>query len=352
MNYDEILAIFNCFKDKIKYFTPKVNIKNEIPEDVKQWYEDWKKVYDIVSNEDLEKHISPVKEGDLGEFCVYYITQREQNVRVVTNGSGKEKIMASLVGQAREQMVKETIYKYLATVLNGIEILPFDVKKLDDKSVYECKATGNASERIRIDYDDDKLTTCIKITAPNKQLKISMLPEIISTRYDGMVTLSKTKEKSSKSIFNLFRKKSKFELEHQDTADFISITKDEINSTLNANGTVYADEGVYVYGVKENIFMISYFDQETINTLLTTNFKKRFELNVFIRALKDKKELASTDFIRKLEKYGLLPNATFSIPGTSKELQVLVNKAFNDSRTLVEELFKTNKIHTDYDRNE
>jgi len=347
MNYDAILAIFNCFKDKIKYNTPETSIKKEIPEDAKKWYEEWKKTQ--VGNPTIEeKNISTIRENTNGESCIYYISQREQNSRIITNSSEKEKIISSLIEQSRNKMVKETIYNYLSTVLNGIEFLPFDVKKLEDESIYECKATGKNSEQIKIDYDDSKLTTCIKIITANKHLKISIIPEIISTRYDGMVTLINQHQKNlkfPKSIFKLFKRNSLFELKNQDTADFISITKDEINSKCLANGTIYANEGVYIFDVTNNTFTINYFDQETINTITTTNLNKKFELTNLIKILREKKELTNTDFIEKLEQTGLLPNATFSIPCTPRELQVLVNKAFNDSRMLIEDLYKT-KTHT------
>ena len=42
MNYDAILAIYNCIKDKITYQAPQiVSIKKEVPEDIRKWYEEW-----------------------------------------------------------------------------------------------------------------------------------------------------------------------------------------------------------------------------------------------------------------------------------------------------------------------
>lgn len=340
MNYDAILAIFNCFKDKIKYSTPDLNIKKEIPEDVRIWYEELKETYNTMQEENPEKNISTSVEGTNGEACIYYITPREVTQRVSTNSSDKEKIMTSSINKARAEMIKETIYNYLATTLTGIEFLPFDIKQLEEQSVYECKATGRNSEQIKIDYDESTLKTNIKITTANKYLKISLLPEIISTRYDGMITVSNTQEKNHKSIFNIFKRKSRFEIAQEKAADFISVTKDEISSKCHARGTVYAEEGVYIFEITNNIFTINYFDQETINTITTTNLNKKFELTNFIKILRDKKELSNTDFIEKLEKTGLLPNATFSIPCTPKELQVLVNKSFSNPQKLTEELFK------------
>lgn len=342
MNYDAILAIYNCFKDKINYLPPEHNLKKEIPYDVKNWYEEWKK-NQITESIKEEKNISSIKEGLNGEKCFYYFTPRLPDSRIITDTSDKDKALESLLNQSHTQMVKETIYQYLSTILTGIEIPPFDVKKLEDQSVYECKAYGNNSEQIKIDYDELKLTTCIKITTPDKYLKISMLPTIISTRYDGMITIPQEKTKSSlKNIFNIFQKKSRFELTNQEKADFISITKDEVNSICNANGTIYAQEGVYIFDVTSNTFTINYFDQETINTITSTNLNKKFELTNLIKILRDKKELTNTNFIEKLESTGLLPNATFSIPCTPKELQILVNKAFIDSKKLIEDLYKTN----------
>lgn len=343
MNYDAILAVFNCFKDKIEYITPELSIKKEIPKDVKQWYEEYKETQLTEPNLE-EKEISTIKENINGESCIYYITPRENDLRIVTNSPEKEKITSSLIEDARDKMVKDTIYNYLANILNGIEIPPFDVKKLEEQSVYECKATGKNSEQIKIDYDESKLTTRIKLITTNKHLNISMLPEIISTRYDGMITLSNDQRKIPKflrPILNLFRKKSRFELTNQEKAEFISITKDEINSKCSANGTVYAVEGVYIFDITNNTFTINYFDQETINTITTTNLNKKFELTDSIKLLRDKKELSKTDFIEKLEQTGLLPNATFSLSCTPKELQLLANKAFNNPRDLIEDLYKT-----------
>lgn len=341
MNYDSILAIYNCFKDKIKYLPPENYLKKEIPEDVKKWYEEWKNTNTEENLENLEKNISLLKEDDNGELCIYYITLREYDSRVVTDRSEKEKRMMPLIDKSRDEMTKETIYNYLANILKNIDIPPFNAKKLDEQSVYECKATGNNSEQIKIDYDESKLTTCIKIKTNNKYLKVSMLPVISSTRYEGMVTIPKNKNKSNFNFFNIFRKKSKFELKHQETADFIAVTKDEINSICEAAGTVYAEEGVYIFEIKDNTFIINYFDQEAINIITTTNLNKKFELTDIIKLLREKKELTRTNFIEKLEETGLLPNAAFSIPCTSKELQILVNKAFITPRNLIEDLYKT-----------
>lgn len=342
MNYDAILAIFNCFKEKINYNTPEFNKKNNIPEDVKQWYEEYKEKNDKLK-ENIEENISSIKEGTNSECCIYYIGQREQNSRVLTNSPEKTKLLNSLIEKYRNEMIKKTIYNFLKNILNGIEILPFDVKNTEEKSLYECRVISKDSEQIKIDYDEDKLTTCIKISTTNKHLKITLLPEINSTHYDGMITLQTPNKKYQnflKKIYNFFRKRDNFELENKELADFISITKEEISTKYQANGTIYSEEGIYLYEIKDNTFMINYFDQETINTILKTNFNKREELNSFIKPIRENKELANTDFVQKLEKYGLLPNATFSIPSSSKELQVLVNKAYLDSRTLISDLFK------------
>lgn len=344
MNFDAILAIFNCFKDKIKYNNPELSIKKEIPEDIKNWYEEFKK-NQLEESTLEEKNISTIKESTNGENCIYYISKKETNKRIISNSSEKEKLLASLIEQSRNKMIETTIYNYLDRILKDIEILPFDVKKIEDNSVYECKAVSKNNEQIKIDYDELKLTTSIKVTTTNKYLKTSILPEIVSTRYDGMITVNTNQTKTPKfikSISKLFRKKSLFELNNQDTADFISVTKDEINSQNQANGTIYATEGVYIFEATNNNFTINYFDQETINLITNTNLNKKFELTNLIKILRDKKELTNTDFIEKLEQTGLLPNATFSIPCTTKELQVLVNKAFNDSRRLLEDLYKTN----------
>lgn len=340
MNYDSILAIYNCIKDKIKYLPPEYNLKKEITEDVKNWYEEWKQSNNTISKETIEQNISQIKEGSNGELCIYFITPREPDARVVTDSSEKEKILETLINQSRDKMVKETIYNYLDNVLKNIEIPPFNTKKLDEQSVYECKAISNNEEQIKVDYDDNKLTTCIKITAPSKYLKVTMLPQIVSTRHDGMIILPKTKK--SKSIFNIFKRKSRFELINQERADFISITKDEINSKLQANGTIYAEEGVYIFDITNNTFNINYFDQETITTITTTNLNKKFELTNYIKLLREKKELTNTDFIEKLQTTGILPNAIFTIPCTPKELQLLANKAYTNPKNLIEDLYKTN----------
>lgn len=340
MNYDAILAIFNCIKEKIKYTTPETNRQKEIPEEIKKWYEEQKTTNNINIE---EKNISPIKEGTNGELCIYYITPRETNQRVSTNSSGKEKIMNELTNKSRDKMIKETIYNYLTAILNGIEFLPFDVKQLEEQSVYECKATGIDSEQIKVDYDEDTLKTNIKITTNNTHLKISLLPEIISTNYNGMISLQPPKEKNKyniKKIFSFLKQKSRFIIENQEKAEFISITKDEIKSQHHANGTIYKEEGVYILEVTNNIFTINYFDQETINTIMETNLNKKFELTNFIKMLRDKKDLSTTDFIEKLEKTGLLPNANFSIPCTPKELQILVNKAYIDAKSLIKDLYK------------
>ena len=339
MNYDAILAIYNCIKDKINYFPPEHNLKKEIPEDVKNWYEEWKKVSTNNHKETIEQNISSIKEGTNGELCIYYFTPREPDARVVTDGSEKEKQLETLINQLRTEMVKETNYNYLANVLKNIDIPPFNAKKLDDQSVYECKAISNNEEQIKIDYDESKFTTSIKITTPSKYLKITLLPQIVSTRHDGMITLPQTKK--SKSIFNLFKRKSKFELINQEKADFISITKDEINSKINANGTIYAEEGVYIFDITNNTFTINYFDQETITTITTTNLNKKFELTNYIKLLREKKELTNTDFIEKLQVTGILPNATFTLNCTPKELQSLANKTFITPKNLIEDLYKT-----------
>ena len=340
MNYDSILAIYNCIKDKIKYLPPEHNLKKEITEDIKKWYEEWQQINDTLSKETIEKNVSALKEGTNGELCFYYITPREPDARVVTDSSEKEKKLETLINQSRDKMVKETIYNYLDSVLKNIEIPPFNTKKLDEQSIYECKALSNNGEQIKVDYDDSKFSTCIKITTPSKYLKITMLPEIISTRHDGMITIPKAKK--TKSIFNIFKRKSRFELINQEKANFISVTKDEISSKLQANGTIYAEEGVYIFDITNNTFNINYFDQETITTITTTNLNKKFELTDYIRLLREKKELSNTDFIENLQTTGILPNATFSIQCTPKELQLLINKAYTYPKNLIEDLYKTN----------
>lgn len=340
MNYDAILAIFNCIKDKIECLHPEHQIKKEITEDIKKWYEEWQQINSNFSKETIEKNISQLKEGTNGELCIYYITPRESDARVVTDSSEKEKIIETLINQSRDEMVKKTIYNYLDNVLKNIEIPPFNTKKLDEQSVYECKALSNNGEQIKVDYDETKLTTCIKIIAPSKYLKVTILPEIVSTRHDGMIILPKVKK--SKSIFNLFKRKSRFELINQEKANFISVTKDEINSKLQANGTIYTEEGVYIFDITNNIFNINYFDQEIITTITTTNLNKKFELTDYIRLLREKKELSNTEFIKNLQTTGILPNAAFSIQCTSKELQILINKAYTSPKDLIEDLYKIN----------
>lgn len=339
MNYDAILAIFNCIKEKIKYTTTETNKQQEIPEEIRKWYEELKTTNNI--NID-ENNISSIKEGTNGELCTYYIPTRETNQRVSTNSSEKEKIMNELINKSRDKMIKETIYNYLTNILNGIEFLPFDVKQQEEQSVYECKATGKDSEQIKVDYDEDTLKTNIKITTNNTHLKISLLPEIISTNYNAMLTITPTTKNkyNIKKIFSFFKQKSRFEIKNQEKAEFISITKEEIKSQYHANGTIYKEEGVYILEVTNNTFTINYFDQETINTIMETNLNKKFELTNFIKILREKKDLSNTDFIEKLEKTGLLPNANFSIPCTPKELQTLINKTYLDAKSLIKDLYK------------
>lgn len=340
MKYDAILAIINCFKDKIKYLSPENQIKKEIPEDVKEWYKEWKKLHNT-KEEKNEVNISEIKKGTNGESCIYYISPREPDARVVTNSSEREKTFIKKLDESREQMTNETIYNYLNNILKSIEIPPFNTKKLDEQSIYECKTIGNNSEQIKVDYDEIKLTTNIKITTQNKYLKVSMLPSISSTRYEGMITIDKKQQKNNLNIFNIFKKKDKFELKNQDKADFISITKEEINPICQANGTVYNEEGIYIFEIKNNTFIINYFDQETITAISTNNLNKKFELTNIIKLLREKKDLANTNFTEKLSETGLLPNASFTIPCTPKELQVLTNKAFISPKILIEDLYKT-----------
>ena len=109
MNYDAILAIYNCFKDKITYQPPQTTYtKNELPDDVKEFYEEWKKTKE-------ETNISEINEGPNSNLSIYYITPRETDSRVVTNSPDKDKIIEKLLNESRYKMVKQNIYNYANT---------------------------------------------------------------------------------------------------------------------------------------------------------------------------------------------------------------------------------------------
>lgn len=336
MNYDAILAIYNCFKDKIIYQQPEVYTKNEVPDDIKEWYEEWKSTKE-------ETKISEINEGPNSNLSIYYITPREPDTRIVTNTSDKEKLIENLINESRNKMVKQNIYNYLATILNNIEILPFNTEKLDESSVYECLATGKNKEQIKIDYDEINLQTNIVIKNKEKNLKVSMISNIICTHYDGVIT-NNIALKKKHHFMKAFKRKSPFELNNQNKAEFIAITKDEVNSKIDAYGTVYNNDGVYIFNGKDNNFKLKFYDKETITMVIKTNFDTELDLNKYKTILEKKGDLANTKFIEKLEKYGVLSNINFSIKCTSKELQILTNKAFIDPEILIKELIQNKKI--------
>lgn len=337
MNYDAILAIYNCFKDKITYQPPKtVYTKNEVPEDVKEFYEEWKKTK-------VETNISEINEGSNSNLSIYYITPRETDSRVVTNSPDKDKIIEKLLNESRDKMVKQNIYNYLATILNNIEILPFNTEKLNKSSIYECSATGKNSEKIKIDYDEETLQTNIVIKGNDKNLRASMLSNIISTHYDGVIT-NTINYKKKHHIFSLFKRKSPFELNNQNKAEFISITKDEAIPQIDAYGTVYTKGGVYIFNASDNTFNLKFYDKETIDMVIKTKFDTELDLNKYKTILERRGDLANTKFIEKLEKYGVLSNIKFSIKCTPKELQSLTNKAFVNPENLIKELIQNKKI--------
>lgn len=336
MNYDAILAIYNCFKDKITYQQPNsASTKNEVPEDVRKWYEEWKKTKE-------ETNISEINEGPNNNLSVYYITPRENDSRVVTNSPDKDKIIENLIDKSRDKMIKQNIYNYMGSILNNIEILPFNTEKLNKSSIYECSATGKNEEKIKIDYDEETLQTNIIIKANDKNLKASMLGNIISTHYDGVIT-NTSDVKKKHHFFNLFKRKSPFELKNKNKAEFIAITKDEVNSQIDAYGTVYTKDGVYIFNISDNTFKLKFYDKETINMVIKTEFDTELDLNKYKSILEKKGDLANTKFIEKLEKYGVLSNINFSIKSNSKELLILINKAFINPKNLTKELIQNKK---------
>lgn len=340
MNYDPILAVYNCFKEKIKPINSENNIKKEIPEEIKNWYEEWKTIYieEDTTKETILKNISEVKEDDNNNLYIYYISPREADSRVVTDSLEKDKIIEELVEETRDKMNKETIYRYLSTVLTNIEIPPFKAEKQEAESIYECEATSQTKEKIKIDYDEETLKTNISIKNDNKTLKISLFNNIISTRYDGMITIvDDTKKKNIFSKLFKFCRKSKFELKNQTKADFISVTKDVISSICLSSGTIYSKEGIYIFNGINDTFNINYFDKATINTIHKKENTPDFELSKYIKKIDKHQDLANTTFIEDLEKYGLLPNNNITIPCTSKELQILTNKAFLNPKNFLEE---------------
>lgn len=335
MNYDAILAIYNCFKDKIIYQKPEVYTKQEIPDDVKKWHEEWKKTKE-------ETNISEINEGPNNNLSIYYITPRENDSRVVTNSRDKDKIIENLIDKSRDKMIKQNIYNYMGSILNNIEILPFNTEQLDDYSIYECLATGKNEEKIKIDYDEETLQTNIVIKANDKNLKASMLGNIISTHYDGVITNTSNFKKKN-HFFNLFKRKSPFELKNQNKAEFIAITKDEVNSQIDAYGTVYTKDGVYIFNTSDNTFKLKFYDKETINMVIKTEFDTELDLNKYKSILERRGDLANTKFIEKLEKYGVLSNVNFSIKSNPKELLNLTNKAFINPKNLIKELIQNKK---------
>ena len=333
MNYDAILAIYNCFKDKIKCsLSQTVYTNNGVPEDVREWYNEWKKTK-------IETNISKITEGPNSHLSIYYITPREQDTRIITNTSDKDKMIESLISESRDKMVKQSIYNYLATILNNIEILPFNTEKLSDYSVYECLAIGKNEEKIKIDYDETNFQTNVVIKNKDKNLKASMLSDIISNHYDGVIT-NTSNFKKKHHFFNLFKRKSPFELNNQNKAEFISVTKDEVNSRFDAYGTVYTNDGVYIFNGNNNIFNLEFYDKETINMVIKTEFDTELDLNKYKSILEKRGDLANTKFMEKLEKYGVLSNIKFSVKCTSKELQILTNKAFINPKNLTKELIQ------------
>lgn len=342
MNYDAILAIYNCIKDKIKYLEPITNIKNEIPEDVKAWHEEWKKTH---TDNKIETNISDITEGVNSQLCFYYITPKETDARIVTDSNESDKVIEKLIKESRDKMIKESIYNYLATILNNIEIPPFNTEKLDDSSIFECLAIGKNEEKIKVDYDEENLKINIVIKNKDKNLKTSMTSNIISTNYDGMITILDNEKKPNRFL-NLFKRKSPFEINSQNKAEFILVTKDEINSTDYTYGTVYTKDGVYIFTGQDNNFNLNYFDKETINMVIKTEFDTELDLNKYKNILEKKHDLANTKFIPDLEKYGVLSNINFSIPCTTKELQILTNKAFINPKNLIKELIQNKRLDT------
>ena len=343
MNYDSILAIINCFKDKITFIEPTTSIKKEIPQEVKEWYLEWKKENqdNEIKTKDKTKYISSIKETFSKELCIYYMPPREVDSRIITETLPQDELFNKEIKKEREKLIKEAIYKYLETIFSGIEIMPYNIKKLE-KSVYECKAKGNDKEQIKIDYDETKQTINLILRSKEKYLNISSHNYLESTRYDGMVTVEKPTIKRFWSIRNLFKKISKLELINKEKADFISVTQDKLKSNLDASGTTYSPEGIYIYEIKNNKYSVNYYDQETINTILSTNFNKREELNDIVNALTEKKELSNMCFTEKLEEYGLLPSSNYTIEGISKELEILINKSYLDPKSLLQDLYKIN----------
>lgn len=337
MNYDAILAIYNCIKDKITYQAPQiVSIKKEVPEDIRKWYEEWKKTKD-------ETNISEITESPNSNLCIYYITPRENDSRVVTNTSDKDKIMEHLISQSREKMVKQNTYNYLSTILDNIEISPFNTEQLDDSSVYECSAISTNKEKIKIDYDEANLETNIIIKKRNKNLKVSMISNLISTHYDCVITSTPNKKKKN-NFFDIFKRKSPFELNNQNKAEFITVTKDEVNTNIISYGTIYTNEGVYIFSTNNNEFNLKYYDKESIEVIINTEFDTEIDLNKYKSILSKKQDLANTMFIDKLKNYGILPNINYSIKCNSKELQTLTNKAFIDPKILIKELIQNKKL--------
>ena len=335
MNYDAILAIYNCFKDKINYELPTENKKKEMTDEVKQWY---LKNKDDIDSKNIKLNIN---EGNNGELCTYYQTVRENEGRIVTDSLGKDKKFEEELEVIRYEMINKSIYNYLKAILNDIDIPPFKAKKLADSSVYECKALSNNSEQIKIDYDENKFTTAIEITDGKKFLNVTFLPKLVATNYSGVIALPKTEKKINR-FFRLFRKKSKFELINQDKVARESITKEEIVSMIWASGTIYSEEGVYIFSVDSGTFTINYFDQESIERIILTNFNKKNELKELKELLIEKKELSEIDFRAQLENVGLLPNATYNIPCTVKEMLMLINKSYVNPKELTKDLYKTN----------
>ena len=109
-----------------------------------------------------------------------------------------------------------------------------------------------------------------------------------------------------------------------------------------ASGTIYSEEGVYIFDVASGTFTINYFDQESIERIISTNFNKKNELKELKELLIEKKELSEIDFRAQLENVGLLPNATYNIPCLVKEQLMLVNKAYINPKELIKDLYKTN----------
>lgn len=349
MKYDATLAIFNLLKSKLKNVPVEKNIKKEIPDDIKEWYEEWKKNdeleeqktdNDIPTNTKIEKIISQIKESN-NNLCIYYISPRETTARVISNGPEKEKIIEDLILNQRNQMTKDTIYNYLNTVLKDIEIPPFEAQKPEDSSIYECEIVGKKNEKIIIDYDESNYKTNIIMKNNHKNLKISMTNSIISTHYEGMQTIIKNEKKPNiiaRVFQKLFNEKSKFELTNQSKAEFISVTKDEILSNCKSYGTVYTQDGVYIFNGEDNKFIINYFETDAINAIIKTKFDVEYDLIPFKDILKNKEDLANTNFIKNLKKYGISANINITKECTQKELQTLTNKAYINPDNLINEL--------------